>query len=253
MGHPQLSRMDLLEITWNHLSGRQHNKNPPPEFMNRRKFLTTSALAGLAPGILKASSASSTPMGKAEHCIFIWLGGGMAQMDTFDPKKLGSMDKPYKKGSAYKSIKTAVTGVEVCEHLSKTAPLMDRVTAVRSVHHNIINEHAIASNFVHTGRQISGATVYPSIGSIVASQLGAANPQVPPYMLIGIPNVSRGPGFLGSKAGNIYLSDTKASQRFHPPRLREPGTYGAEESLARTPETHGRRRIDPRRLPCRPG
>ncbi len=178
--------------------------------MNRRHFLTTSALAALATKKLHANTPLNVPKGKAEHCIFIWLGGGMAQMDTFDPKKLGSMDKPYKKGSAYKSIKTAVNGVEVCEHLSKTAPLMDRVTAVRSVYHNIINEHGIASNFVHTGRQISGSTVYPSIGSIVANQRGAANPQVPPYMLIGIPNVSRGPGFLGSKSGNIYLSDTKA-------------------------------------------
>lgn len=178
--------------------------------MNRRKFLTTSALAALAADKLGAKTAINVPKGKAEHCIFIWLGGGMAQMDTFDPKKLGSADKPYRKGSAYKPIKTAVNGVEICEHLSKTAPLMDRVTAVRSVHHNIINEHAIATNFVHTGRQISGATVYPSIGSIVARQLGAANPQVPPYMLIGLPNVSRGPGFLGSRYGNIYLSDTKA-------------------------------------------
>ena len=178
--------------------------------MNRRHFLTTSALAALATQTARANTAINVPKGKAEHCIFIWLGGGMAQMDTFDPKKLGSTEKPYKKGSAYKAIKTSVSGVEVCEHLLKTAPLMDRVTAVRSVHHNIINEHAIATNFVHTGRQISGATIYPSIGSIVANQLGAANPEVPPYMLIGLPNVSRGPGFLGSKYGNIYLSDTKA-------------------------------------------
>jgi len=178
--------------------------------MNRRKFLSTTAMASLAPSLMKGNTTLNMPKGKAEHCILIWLGGGMSQIDTFDPKKLGSATKPFVKGCAYKSIKTAVTGVEVCEHLSKTAPLMERVTAVRSVYHNIINEHGIATNYVHTGRQISGATVYPSIGSIVANRLGAVNPKVPPYMLIGIPNVSRGPGFLGSKYGNIYLSDTKA-------------------------------------------
>jgi len=178
--------------------------------MKRRNFLTTTALASLAPSLLRGNTAVNIPKGKAEHCIMIWLGGGMAQMDTFDPKKLGSADKPYVKGSAYKSIGSAVPGVQLCEHLSKTAPLMERVTAVRSVYHNIINEHGIATNFVHTGRPVSGATVYPSIGSIVANQLGAVNPKVPPYMLIGLPNVSRGPGFLGSKFGNIYLSDTKA-------------------------------------------
>lgn len=178
--------------------------------MNRRKFLSATAMASLAPGLMKGNTAVNMPKGKAEHCILIWLGGGMSQIDTFDPKKLGSATKPFVKGCAYKSIETAVPGVQLSEHLSKTAPLMERVTAVRSVYHNIINEHGIATNYVHTGRQISGATVYPSIGSIVANQLGAVNPKVPPYMLIGIPNVSRGPGFLGSKYGNIYLSDTKA-------------------------------------------
>ena len=59
--------------------------------MNRRNFITTSSLAALTPGLLKASTAVNVPKGKAEHCILIWLGGGMAQMDTFDPKLLGSM------------------------------------------------------------------------------------------------------------------------------------------------------------------
>jgi hypothetical protein len=85
---------------------------------------------------------------------------------------------------------------------------MEHVTAVRSVNHNIINEHAIATNFVHTARPISGSTSYPSIGSIVAHQRGAVNPKVPAYMLIGYPSPSRGPGFLGAKYGNIYLTDT---------------------------------------------
>jgi hypothetical protein len=57
---------------------------------------------------------------------------------------------------------------------------------------------------------ISGNVVYPSIGSIIANQRGAANPEVPAYILIGYPNVSRGPGFLGAKDGYVYLTDTNA-------------------------------------------
>jgi hypothetical protein len=98
----------------------------------------------------------------------------------------------------------------VCEHLKKTAGLMDHLTAVRTVNHKVIDEHAFATNLVHTGRMISGNVVYPSIGSIVAHERGAANPEVPAYMLIGYPNVSRGPGFLGAKAGYVYLTDTSA-------------------------------------------
>ena len=56
---------------------------------------------------------------------------------------------------------------------------------------------------------ISGNVVYPSIGSIIANQRGAANKNVPAYILIGYPNVSRGPGFLGAQSGYVYLTDTE--------------------------------------------
>ena len=180
--------------------------------MNRRHFLQSTALAPLAASPLAhAATPISKPKGQAEHCIFIWLGGGMAHMDTFDPKVVGDpKGSPKKAGSAYPSIATSVPGVRVCEHLPKTARLMEHITAVRTVNHNIINEHAIATNFVHTARPISGNTTYPSIGSIVAHQRGAVNPKVPAYMLIGYPSPSRGPGFLGAKHGNIYLTDTSS-------------------------------------------
>ena len=177
--------------------------------MNRRHFLQSTALAATASPLLHGATSIAKPKGKAEHCIFIWLGGGMAQIDTFDPKPLGDPKaSPKKAGSAYPSIETSVPGVRLSQHLPKTARLMEQVTAVRSVNHNIINEHAIATNFVHTARPISGSTSYPSIGSIVAHQRGAVNPKVPAYMLIGYPSPSRGPGFLGAKHGNIYLTDT---------------------------------------------
>jgi hypothetical protein len=181
--------------------------------MHRRDFLKKAAAAALATPFLPAMGNPSVvhPKGKAEHCIFIWLGGGMAQVDTFDPKALGDAKaKPSRAGSYYRAIDTAVPGVQVTEHLAKTARLMDRVTAVRTVNHRVIDEHAFATNLVHTGRMISGNVVYPSIGSIVAHQRGAADPSVPAYMLIGYPNVSRGPGFLGAKAGFVYLVDTNS-------------------------------------------
>ncbi|MCE9561399.1 MAG: DUF1501 domain-containing protein [Planctomycetes bacterium] len=178
--------------------------------MNRRDFLATSAALAATSGF--ADDAKPVPIkGKAEACIFIWLGGGMGQVDTFDPKAKGvNKGSPKKAGSLYDSIPTAVAGVRVCEHLKKTADVMDRVTAVRTVNHKVIDEHAFATNLVHTGRMTSGNVVYPSIGSIVAHQRGAAAQDVPPYILIGYPNVSRGPGFLGSKAGYVYLTDTNS-------------------------------------------
>jgi hypothetical protein len=164
--------------------------------------------AGSALGFASRLTAGEL-RGTADSCIFLWLGGGMAHTDTFDPKRVGD-HKAGKAGSAYDSIETAVRGVRVCKYLSKTAKVMDRVTAVRTVHHDVINEHAAATLRVHTGRPTTGTIQYPSIGSVVAYEKGAAADGVPAYVLIGYPNVTRGPGFLGPKAGYVYLTDTNA-------------------------------------------
>jgi hypothetical protein len=188
--------------------------------MLRRDFLLGSTTA-LAANAIGSVNAVAPPIGRrtAQSCIFLWLGGGMGQIDTFDPKKLGlNKGTPKKAGSLYASIPTAAPGVRVCEHLSKTAQRLDRMTILRTVNHKVVDEHAFATNLVHTGRMVSGTVTYPSIGSIVANQRGAIDPSVPAYMLIGYPNVSRGPGFLGAKSGYVYLVDTKTGPAgFTPP------------------------------------
>ena len=182
------------------------NNNEP----SRRAFLAASAAVagGMAlPRLGAAEPAESLFRGKAENVISVWLGGGMGHIDTFDPKRRGDPKKNLA-GSYYDSIETAVQGVRFCEHLPKLARLMDRVTAVRSIHHEVINEHAAATNRMHTGRPISGTITYPSLGSIIAHERGAAGDGAPPYVLIGYPNVTRGPGFLGARDGYLYLTDT---------------------------------------------
>lgn len=179
----------------------------------RRDFLSASAATAAAGALLPSSFGNeplpATKLGKAEHCIFVWLGGGSGQIDTWDPKRLGD-PKAKKPGSYYRAVDTAINGVQVCEHLSGCAKVLDRFALVRTVHHEVIDEHAAAVNRMHTGRPTSGTIVYPSIGSIVAHQRGAAGDGVPAYVLIGYPNVTRGPGFLGSKHGYVYLTDTES-------------------------------------------
>ena len=180
------------------------------KILTRRNFVKAGTSGAICmPSLLqgKESAKLNHPMGKAEHVISIWLGGGMGQIDTFDPKRKGD-PKEKIPGSYYDAINTAVPGVQLCEHLAKIAPLMDRVTAVRTVNHKVIDEHAAATNFMHTGRPISGTVTYPSIGSLIAHERGPADESAPAYVLIGYPNVTRGPGFLGSKHGYLYLTDT---------------------------------------------
>lgn len=222
--------------------------------MKRRQFFQLAGAGGLAAGAHLGVPASCSegahiahfPKGKAEHCIHIWLGGGAAQVDTWDPKALGDA-KAKKPGSYYPAIDTVVPGVQVCEHLPRCAGLMDRITAVRTVNHDVIDEHAAASNRMHTGRNVSGTTVYPSLGSIVAHELGAADEGVPAYVVIGYPNFSRGPGFLGAKAGFLYLLDTEAG----PAGLKRPEHISGrrqsrrEALLAKMRETAGQFRPEP--------
>lgn len=211
--------------------------------MHRRQLLkATASLAALSALPAGAADTAAVPVpvtnlwqsGRAEHVIMIWLGGGMGAIDTFDPKRKGD---PAKKipGSYYESIETAVPGVRLCEHLSQLAPLMDRGTAVRTIHHEVIDEHAAATNFMHTGRPVSGTISYPSIGSVVAHERGAAIPGAPPYVLIGYPNVTRGPGFLGARHGYLYLTDTTRGPAglSRPAHLSESRQSRREELLAR--------------------
>jgi hypothetical protein len=207
--------------------------------MNRRAFLSqvaTAAAAATLPSALFANDSTrliAHPKGKAEHCIFIWLGGGMSQIDTFDPKKRGnSKSKPSVAGTDYDLIDTAVPGVRYTEHLAQTARLAERVTAVRTINHKLGIEHALATNFVHTGRPVSGSTIYPSIGSVVAHERGAVNENVPAYMVIGYPSVSRGPGFLGAKHGYIYLVNTETGPAgFTPPEGIDPERAAFRQKL----------------------
>ena len=178
--------------------------------MKRREFIKASAAASGAVMTAAAVDASqTTPVGNAEHCVMLWLGGGMSQIDTFDPKERGDAAKK-KPGSYYNAVDTSVPGVQVCEHLSKTARLMEHVTAIRTLNHDVVDEHAAAANRMHTGRPTGGTVTYPSLGSIVAHQRGAAAEGVPAYMLLGYPNIARGPGFLGPKAGYVYSTNIES-------------------------------------------
>jgi len=161
----------------------------------------------------------------------IWLGGGACHIDTWDPKRIGDPSQGGKKpGSAYRAIDSAVAGVQVCEHLPRCADLLDRFVLMRTVSHAVNNEHAVAVNMMHTGRPTSGTVVYPSIGSIVSHQRGSAVEGIPPYVLIGYPNLTRGPGFLGGRYGYLYLTDTESG----PAGLVRPADVDAARQEGRT-------------------
>ena len=167
----------------------------------------------------------------------------MSQIDTFDPKRRGD-PKQRVPGSAYPAIDSAVPGVLVCEHLRRVAQRLDRMTILRTTNHDVIDEHGAATNRMYTGRKVSGTVVYPSIGSIVNHQLESPI-GVPGYVLIGYPSVSRGPGFLGSGHGFLYLTDTRVG----PAGLSRPTWLDPERARNRAALLQELRRSTRDRLP----
>ena len=215
---------------------RRATKRAANRVCSRRELLVRSGVAGLVAATGMAArkarateaptSTKPAPAGKAESCVFIWLGGGACHIDTWDPKRKGDGKK--KAGSYYDSIPTAVPDVSVCEHLYRTAPLMERCVIIRTVHHEL-QDHQAATNRLHTGRPTSGTILYPSIGSVVSHERGPRSENVPAYIVMGYPNATRNPGFLGAKYGYVYLTETEAG----PQGLRRPREITASRQLRR--------------------
>jgi len=204
-----------------------HPRSQRARNIDRRCFHRL-AMAGPVSTFTTRGDAATVPRGQAEACILIWLGGGMSHVDTLDPKPVGD-PQTNRTGSAYPSIPTAIPGVRVCRHLSRTAQLLDRGVLLRTLNHPLKIDHADSTNLLKTGRMTSGTVVYPSLGSLVTHQLGRRDATVPPYIVMGFPNVTRGPGFLGSRLGYLYLTDTEAG----PAGLKRPPSITHSRQLRR--------------------
>lgn len=175
------------------------------EGLARRDFLRigASALFGLGlTGVLRAEAlgGSSTPAGKraATGVIQIWLSGGPATIDMWDPKP----DAPEAIRGDFRAIATSVPGVSIAEPMSALAKVMDRCALVRSLGHTI-SAHGPGTTYMATGNRPGPAVEYPALGSLAARVL-PPGPGTPPYVTFaslrdGAPGV--GPGYAGPAFG----------------------------------------------------
>jgi hypothetical protein len=126
--------------------------------------------------------------GSARSVIFLWLWGGPAQLDTWDPKP----DAPLDYRGPFAPIATSVTGVRVCELFPKIAQLANRFAILRSLHTGS-NDHGVAGTIGLTGgigggigldgKPVPGSSK-PATGSIVAKARGFRH-ALPPFMVVG--------------------------------------------------------------------
>ncbi|KAA5539453.1 DUF1501 domain-containing protein [Roseiconus nitratireducens] len=160
----------------------------------RRQFVTVGAAGTIGLGLadlLQAEAEQDRADSPAKSIIFVWLAGGPATLDMWDPKPQASEEIR----GEFESIATAVPGVHFGELMSQTAKIADRCTLVRSLHHNI-PDHVPGSQYVMTGNPPNPALEYPSIGSLSASLL-PASAGMPAYFCLG-DAASSGGGFLGA-------------------------------------------------------
>jgi len=178
---------------------------------NRREFLFVGLIGslGLTLGNAFKLRAQSAVEPRAESVINIFLPGGIAAQESFDPKVLAPIEFRGPLGT----VKTKLDGIYLSEALKETATVADKLCIVRSMTHGEA-DHDRGTHNMFTGWRPSPAVQYPSMGAIVSHELGSRN-DLPPYICIPTqPNSFAGTGFLGSAYGPFSLCADPASGRF---------------------------------------
>jgi hypothetical protein len=223
----------------------------------RRVFLQQMAAAGAAtllagePRLLQAAGGETIehPRATADACILLWMGGGMAAPDTFDPKRY----VPFEVGvpvakveSTFPAIDTVVDNIKITQGLENIAQVMDRGTLIRS---HVLPDlgsilHSRHQYHWHTGYVPPQTVACPHLGAWMARVLGPLNPVMPAFINIGqrlegvgeqeeLKAFTTG-GFFGSEFGPMNLPFPEdAAQSVRPPKGMEPGRFASRQKLFR--------------------
>jgi len=176
--------------------------------LSRREAVRGGLLG--AAGLALAAAAPA----KAKSVIQIWMWGGPAHLDTFDPKPEAGNDYC---GSLSNTIPTNVSGIRIGELLPLLAKQADKYSIIRGMTHGV-NAHETASYMVQTGRMSGGRDVYPSVGAVVSLLKGHAagyKGLIPPYIVLTEPQGRFSEaGFLGSRYKPFATGGDPGQSRF---------------------------------------
>ena len=106
------------------------------DFVKGLSAATLGALAAGYPRLVSGAEATAAIPATADTVIVLWMGGGMAATETFDPKRYTAFEKgmnPNSVLSTFPSIPTSVDGIRFSEGLERLARVMDRGTLIRKV------------------------------------------------------------------------------------------------------------------------
>jgi hypothetical protein len=170
--------------------------------LSRRGFLRmvgggAVALSGMS--LVDSLALHADELRKARRaCILLWMAGGPSQFETFDPKPGAETQGPTR------AVPTAVPGIAIAEHWQRVAAVTRDLAFIRSMTSKEGN-HGRATYLLHTGYAPSGGVVHPGFGSVVASELGQADFDLPQF--VSIQGESVGPSFLGVQYAPFVVVD----------------------------------------------
>jgi hypothetical protein len=187
-------------------------------FMGTTAGATLGALFGRAPELLRAAERPAT----ADAVIVLWMAGGMAHTETFDPKRY----TPFEPGvrvervlSTFPAIDTAVDDIKFTQGLERIARVIDRGTVIRTFTAADLGFilHSRHQYHWHTGYVPPQPMAMPHVGAVVSKALGPKNPTVPAFIAIG-QNLEIGgesaavkafhtAGFLGAEHGPFLIAN----------------------------------------------
>ncbi|MCA9080033.1 MAG: DUF1501 domain-containing protein [Planctomycetaceae bacterium] len=185
--------------------------------LSRRGFLQIGCLAGTTltlPQLLSRQANADLKQyenfeGTAKSIIHIYLPGGMAHQESFDPKPYA----PIEYRGEMRQIKTKLDGVLFGETLKQTAQIADKLCVINSMSHGEA-AHERGTHNMFTGYRPSPALQYPSIGSVLSHEYGSRN-NLPPYVCIpNQPNEFAGSGYLSSAFAPFSLGSDPAGSGF---------------------------------------
>ncbi len=182
----------------------------------RRDFLYVGLVGGLSLTLgdyfrqtACAAEAAAPKAPKAKSIIQIFLPGGMAAQESFDPK----LYSPVEYRGPLGSIETNLSGVRFGELWKNTARIADKITVVRSMTHGEA-AHERGTHNMFTGYRPSPAVMYPSIGSVISHEQGPRK-NLPPYVCVpSMPNEFAGSGYLSTAYGPFSVGADPGSESF---------------------------------------
>ncbi len=221
--------------------------------MTRRDFIktaSTATLSALAAGfprqLIAEPEEKITPT--ADTVIVLWMAGGMAHTDTFDPKRYTEFSRGLKSSdvlSTFPQIDTVADNIKLTAGLENIAKVMDRATLIRSYTAGDLGFilHSRHQYQWHTGYAPPQTVAAPHIGSVIARTLGPRDPAMPAFIDIGQRfDLGEGEelkafhtsGFLGSEYGPFITANPEdALKSVRPPAGMSPERFERRETYYR--------------------